>query len=115
MAATKLPDGINLGFGNRLAGLITWTGPASYSQISTGSPPTGGQSIPATAFGLKFLDGIVLLGLDNTGAYGVEATVINPGKATSALLLWFVAHTGAEVSGATNLSGSSVTLMGIGR
>jgi len=116
MAATKLADGIIPGiFANFNGGMITWTGPSSYTQVSTGSPPTGGQSIPASAFGLKFLDAVVMLSLDPTGTYGVEACVVKPGGATAATLLWFVAHTGAEVGGTTDLHTFAVVLLGIGR
>lgn len=116
MAATKLADGIIPGiFGNFNGGMITWAGPASYTQVSTGSPPTGGQSIPASAFGLKFLDAIIMISLDKTGTNGVEPIIVNPGGSTSAILLWFVAHTGAEAAGSANLSAISVVLLGIGR
>jgi len=115
MAATKLADGVGLAFANRLVGMITWTGPTSYTQVSTGATPTGGQSIPATAFGLKYLDAIICISLDSTGVYGVEALITKPGGATTAILLWYVGHTGAEAAGATNLSAITVALLGIGR
>jgi len=116
MLATKLADGIIPGiFGNFNGGMITWTGPSSYTQVSTGATPSGGQSIPASAFGLKFLDAIICISLDSTGAYGVEAIITKPGGSTTAILLWFVGHTGAEAAGSTNLSAISVVLLGIGR
>lgn len=116
MAGTKLADGIIPGiFGNFNGGIISWTGPSSYTQVTPGSPPTGGQSIPATAFGLKFLDCIICVSLDATGTYNVDPIVIKPGGATTAILLWTTAATGAQVSGATNLSAISVVLLGIGR
>lgn len=117
MADTKMVDGINIGLGNRQIGLITHVGPASYTQVTPGTPPTGGDSVQASAFGLKFLEAVIALGLDNTGTYEVNGIVQSQGGggATSALLLWNTANTGAQVSGATNLSASTVALLGIGR
>jgi hypothetical protein len=118
MSVTKLPDALNLSFGNRNLAMVTATGPSSYTQISVGTPPagpTGGQSISASAFGLKYIDEIIG-GLDASGKYIVEATAgPHPGGATSVTLMWIIAHTGAEETGATDLHTYSVQLTAIGR
>jgi hypothetical protein len=107
------------GIGDRMISSITVTGPTSYTTITAGTPPaapTGGQSIPATAFGLKYIDD-VMAGLDQSGTYNVLAIPSMPssGKgATSVTLMWITAHTGAEVASG-NLSTFTVGLTAIGR
>ncbi len=100
-------------FGDRTIALIRHTGPTSYTAISVASPPTGGDSVPASAFGLARLESVIG-GLDDTGAYHAVATLAGKQEATAAQLMWKTAVTGAEVSGATNLSAKSVFLIGIG-
>ena len=106
------------GLGDRLMSAITVTGPTSYTAITPGTPPaspTGGQSIPASAFGLKFIDEVVG-GLDQAGKYNVLAVPSMPsgGKgATSVTLMWILAATGAETSG--DLHTFTVGLTAIGR
>jgi hypothetical protein len=102
------------------------TGPASYTQITPGTPPaapTGGDAISARACGLKFIEAVIVCG-DSSGTYGGYA--FNPpvnktgnpsgqgAAATSVPLLWAVAATGAQVAGATNLSAVQLTLIVIG-
>lgn len=93
------------------------TGPASYTAIVTGTPPTGGQIIRAADFGLQSLDWVQSMGSDN-GQYDIVCipngfTLGNP--LASFLLQWIVSATGAEVAGAVNLSARTVRLLGIGR
>jgi hypothetical protein len=108
------------GEGDRMVSIIKVTGPTSYTAITPGTPPagpTGGQDVPATAFGLKFIN-FVELGLDQSGTYNVLAVPNIPssaGAATKVTLMWTTANGGAEVSGATNLSTFTVRLMAIGR
>lgn len=102
--------------GDRLMSIVDHKGPASYTQITTGSPPTGGDTITAQECGMKYITAVCGTFSDD-GQYeavgGVGAAA--GGEATSAFLLWQVAHTGAEVSGATNLSGRTVRLIVYGR
>jgi hypothetical protein len=118
MAVTKLQDGIALPIANRKFSMAEVGGPASYTQVTAGAPPagpTGGQIIPATAFGLKFID-VILNGLDESGKYEVLGTSGNkPGGATSVTLMWVIAATGAQEAGATNLSTYKAALLVIGR
>jgi hypothetical protein len=110
--ATKVADGINLGIANRIGNMFTITGPTSYTHVTTGSPPSNGQTVTAQQLGLKAIDGVIMLAADTTGVNGVEYIPLTP---TSGILLWFVCHTGAEVSDATNLSAISVKILALGR
>lgn len=104
------------GTGDRMTSVVMVTGPASYTQVTVGTPPagpTGGQSVPASAFGLKFLNRVIG-GLDNAGKYNVVATT-GPGASTSATLEWIIAHTGAEETGAVDLHTYTVKLTAVGR
>jgi hypothetical protein len=118
MAVVRLQDAIALPVANRKFSMCEVGGPASYTQVTAGVPPagpTGGQIIPATAFGLKFID-VILNGLDESGKYEVAGTSGNkPGGATSVTLMWILAATGAQEAGATNLSTFKVALLAIGR
>lgn len=99
--------------GAKRESVVPISGSASYVAVVTGTPPTGGQSVPASAFGLKFFDHIAG-GLSDDGQYIVTATLKgSPGKATSAILLWAVAHTGAEAANG-DYSARSVALRAIG-
>jgi hypothetical protein len=106
------------GVGDRMMSEITVTGPSSYTAITAGTPPagpTGGQDIPATAFGLKFIDAIIG-GLDQAGKYNVLAVPNVPSGgqgATKVTLMWILAVTGAETSG--DLHTFTVRLLAIGR
>lgn len=103
-------------WGNRMVSIIDHVGPASYTQITTGSPPTGGDVVTAAEFGLKSLSQ-VLAPLSDDGTYNVEATLgLALGQeASQARLMWITANTGAQAAGATNLSARSIRLIGIGR
>jgi hypothetical protein len=96
--------------------MIKLTGPASYTQVTAGSPPagpTGGQIIPATAFGLKYIN-VAHGQLDESGKYLVIPCV-GPGSAAQVTLIWIIAHTGAEETGGTNLSTFTAKIRAIGR
>ena len=102
-------------FGSKRAQIALLTGPASYTQVSVATPPTGGQSLKATDFGLKFID-FAIGGVSDDGQYEVVLTpagagVISAGTWTA---IWKVAHTGAEVTGTTNLSARTVRVFLIG-
>lgn len=91
--------------GSRNESVMTFIGPASYSVISIGAPPTGGILITASDMGLQNFDQVVAWGSDE-GTYG--ARVIYPNQpqipATTVRLQIFTLATGAEVAGATNLA-----------
>lgn len=103
------------GIGDRMLSIVKITGPSSYTAITPGIPPagpTGGQDVPASAFGLKYINEIVA-GLDQSGKYNVLAVPNSTGVATKVTLMWILAVTGAETSG--DLHTFTVRLMAIGR
>jgi hypothetical protein len=101
--------------GSKLEVLTMVDGPSSYTQITPGTPPTGGQTLNAKDVGLGTID-FVFPGTSDNGTYIVypiwttQSAGVKPGQATSVQLMWITAATGAQVSGATNLSGRSVKL-----
>ena len=104
------------GTGDRMESLIKLTGPSSYTQVTVGTPPagpTGGQIVPASAFGLKYINECHG-SLDESGKYFVIPCV-GPGAATQVTLIWVIAHTGAEETGPTNLSTFTAKLRAVGR
>ena len=105
-------------------GNLPWTvvdivGPASYTQVTPGSPPTGGQAISISALGLPVsVIWAQAMGSDD-GTYDAVCLLspFNPlsGSRTGLILKWTNAATGAEVSGAVDLSARTVRIMAIGR
>src|SRR5271154_2851642 len=95
--------------GNRYVGIIDHAGPTSYTQLSpgaAGSPPTGGDTLLAAEAGMKFITAVSGQ-LDSTGTYTSDASMGASGGAeqTKVFLIWCLSTTGAQVGGATNLSG----------
>lgn len=127
MAITKFPDSPRNGcWGDRPYAIIDWAGPASYTQVataaannSTGTPPTGGQAITASAFGLTApLEGIIACGNSLSGTYIVQvfqATSYQQGQGNNTWIVqWITAATGVEVSAATALNNETVRLLAFG-
>lgn len=102
-------------FGSKRVQIALVTGPASYTQVTTGSPPTGGQKLNASDYGLKWIDFAIPMVSDD-GQYELAITPATAvAMAPSAVIaVWKVAHTGAEVSGSTNLSARTVKVFLIG-
>lgn len=105
--------------GNKPFVLVDIDGPASYTAITPGTPITGGQEIIVTpsGMGLNRIEWAQSMG-DSTGTYDVVCYVspFNRNNNTTTLILqWLTAATGAEVAGATNLSGSVIRVLMIGR
>jgi hypothetical protein len=86
-------------------------GPASYVQLATGTPPTGGDPVVPQEGGLKGIQGMGVFGMSDDGQF-----VVNCFKVTDISwgLAWYVASTGAQVAANTNLSARKVTLFAIG-
>lgn len=101
--------------GNKQFSELKVDGPTLYTVISTGSPPTGGQTINASDFGLVSLEGLIVLSNSDNGQFGVRPIALKPDiqGCPAYTLQWFTLATGAEV-GAVNLSARSVRLLGIG-
>lgn len=110
-----LIDGYPQPSGARMESVIYKAGPSSYTVVTTGSPPTGGQTVEASEFGLKYLDHVEATLSDN-GQYIVYWTPKVTGKASvsSGVLMWVTAAGGAEVVGTTDLSSRQVRLRAIG-
>jgi hypothetical protein len=104
------------GIGDRVISVVDHKGPASYASVVTGAPPSGGDSLTAAECGMKYIEA-VFAGLSDDGTYNVEAspTVSGGGAATSAVLMWITANTGAQVGAATNLSARTIRCLVIGR
>ena len=102
--------------GRKLLSVANVPGPASYTQVTPGNPPTGGQVLSnlQQIFGFNYVDHVDA-GASSNGQYDV--TVIH--SSTDAgipqiTLVWTVAATGAQVTAGTNLSGVTVRLKAIG-
>jgi len=101
--------------GNKNQVIATVAGPSSYTQVSTGTPATGGQVITAAQLGLVDIE-FATCSLSDNGQY--EANIIfdlNPQNGVSSIrLIWVTAATGAQVAGATNLSGRTLRIWATG-
>lgn len=91
--------------GNKNQVVATVAGPASYTQVSTGSPPTGGFVITAQSVGMVSFD-YFYGGTSDDGQYGLRPVFDNnpATDASQVRCLCYVLNTGAQVTGATNLS-----------
>src|SRR5262249_37362825 len=103
--------------GDTLESMVDVTGPASYTQLVVGTPPTGGQAVTATECGLQSIDWVQSMGSDN-GQYDIVCvpvafTLGNP--LASVRLQWIISATGAEAAAAANLSARTVRLFVKGR
>src|SRR6266851_3203010 len=112
--ATLMPD-FPISIGNRKLSCITLTGLNPYVAVSGGSPPTGGQALAASQFGLTYLDA-VFCGLTDGGVY---TAVWTPTSSTtngvkSGILMWTTSNGGAEV-GSVDLSAKTLRVTAIGR
>lgn len=100
--------------GGKWESIVDHPGPSSYTQVATGTPPTGGDTVTAAEFGLKYIESISAELSDN-GQYTVLAFNGSGSQPlTSAVLQWTVATTGAQVTGSTNLSARTVRLRAVG-
>jgi hypothetical protein len=82
-----------------------------------GTPPTGGQLVTATDFGLQSLDFVQCMGSDN-GQYDIACFPVpfSPGNPmTQVRVQWILSATGAEAAGAANLSARTIRLWAMGR
>jgi hypothetical protein len=91
-------------------------GPSSYTPVTTGSSPSGGDIFFAAEAGLKWIDYIIPVD-DETGAYSVDVIPAKTKDSSSVRLRWNVRSSGTwtEVSSSTSLSSYYVHLLVIGR
>lgn len=103
-------------FGDRYASCVDHVGPASYIQVTAGTPPTGGDPLTAAEFGLKSLT-MVFAAMSDNGQFLaiVTPTVGAKGEPVSWTIMYLTAATGAQVAGATNLSGRTFRFFALGR
>lgn len=106
--ADKMIKGYPAVPGNKRIGIISHTGPASY--------PTAGETIYASAFGLKYVEFVAATGSDPSGTYVCEPVLFGSGQdgVSSFKLVWRTRTTGAEVANTTDVHASTVRLMAIG-
>jgi hypothetical protein len=109
-------------WGAQRVSVVGVQGPASYTQIVAGTPPavaTGGQTIYADEYGLKYFD-YVGPQLSDSSAYRVECipgeqSGIGPkGTCPSYTLRWVVVATGAEAAAELDLAAEFVRLLMVG-
>lgn len=115
-------DGYPTPFGSSLASVMGIVGPAAYAQLVAGVAPavaTGGQTIYARDFGLKYFD-YVVAGLSDTGTYRVECVPGDrsgsgpKGACLTYTLRWVVVATGAEAAALLDLDAEIVRVLAIG-
>lgn len=101
--------------GNKNMSIHNVTGPTSYTQVTPGSPPTGGQTVNASDLGLVSIEWVDVSASDDGTYTCVPIIPSNPNKgASSIILLWVTSATGAQVAGAVNLSARTVRLAASG-
>lgn len=114
MANTILP-GYLVQWGDKLVVTFDHAGPASYTQISIATPPTGGDAINASDLGVGGFDTVDVME-DPTGTYFARAIPVYGGNGNAVpkvILQWFVSSTGAEVAGNTVLSSYTLRLRAV--
>ncbi|SRR6266700_1224711 len=113
--ATLMPD-FPISTGNRRLSVITLTGPSSYTSVVVGSPPTGGQALAASQFGLKYIEN-VYCSLSDDGQYSGYWTPASATKnaVVSGIFQWIVTDGGSEVRPTVDLSGRTIRVTAIGR
>lgn len=121
---TILP-GYEMPLGDKLLLHFDHTGPASYTQVVTGTTPTGGDTINALDLGRGGFDNLDIM-MDTTGQVYALAIPVAGGVGNavpSVILKWFSAVTatlggksqtaGSEIAAGTNLSTFSVRVQAI--
>lgn len=103
--------------GNKPWSIADITGPASYTEVTPGATPSGGQVIQASAFGLQRIDAVLGCSGSTTATYDVVAYLVDYGQGkpcTSIRLMWRTSDGGVEVVGTTALDGEQVRIMVVG-
>jgi hypothetical protein len=115
-------DGYPTSFGSSRASVMGVAGPTSYTQLVPGTAPavaTGGQTIRATDFGLKYFDHVVA-GLTDTGIHRVECIPGDrsgsgpKGACLTYTLRWVVVASGAELAGLQDVHTEIVRVRALG-
>jgi hypothetical protein len=103
--------------GDKRITMIQITGPASYTQISTGTPPTGGISVKASDLGLVEIEAILSVPTSNNGQFHLipfpSASQLAPQK--TVLFEAITTATGAQLAGASgSLAALTFIIVAIG-
>lgn len=115
-------DGFPTSWGSNRASVNGIAGPASYTQVVPGTPPavaTGGQTIRASDFGLKYFD-FVTANLSDSAVYRVECIpgeqsgIGSKGACLTYTLRWVVVATGAEAAAELDLDAEIVRILAVG-
>lgn len=103
--------------------VIDVQGPASYTQLTIGTPPTGGLPVFATDMGFREIHSVEVMGSDN-GQYDAVIYINNgpgstgnpPKRAGSQFQMqWFASAGRTEVGGGVNLAARTIRLVVTGR
>ena len=80
---------------------VRWSGPSSYTQVTAGAPPTGGDSIKASQFGVNMI--VLVLG---DSSYSGRFTITPIRVSDSAWTLRWVSNVTATVGGQSQVAGT---------
>lgn len=94
--------------------IIDVTGPTSYVPLAPGTPPTGGQVINASDFGLQAIDVVMAQGSSDGRYSGMIPSGVIGGDSTTVRLAW-VNVAGGQAAAASDLSPLHMRLLAIGR
>ena len=102
--------------GNKKECILDLYGPASYAPIVIGTPPSGGQVINASQFGLQYIEYVEAMS-SNDAQYDLTVTITpqtmnRPG--TGVIVGWYVASGRGQVAAGTNLSNRWIRLLATG-
>ena len=118
MADYKFP-GYPTAFGNKKVSAILHLGPAAYPNAA--SNKAGGETIQASAFGLRFIESVIAHSMSDDGQYFVRPVFSNvspdpPQPQASFRLQWFDIATAAQMANLSVLNGRYVrlTVVGVG-
>lgn len=96
-------------FGEKISLTLDRTGPASYTQVTPGAPPTGGDKFNASDVGLGGFDWVDL-GRDTTGQISATALLSLAGYANAVpyVIIYYTAQVSATLGGQGQTSGTQI-------
>jgi hypothetical protein len=114
--ADTIVKGFPISVGAKIMSSVDHVGPASYTVVTPGATPTGGDSITATALGMKSIEAILEVSGDNTGTYSVVGirTGTDALGSPTWILQWLTTVGNVQVVGTTDLSAKHVRVSVIG-
>jgi len=102
--------------GDKRFGMSQINGPASYTAITVGTPPTGGIAVTAAQLGLVEIEAVLSIPTSNNGQYHLIPFPSRSQLAPQTTMLFaaIVTATGAQVTAATNLSTFTFIIVAVG-